>query len=226
MFGVVPGIELCFVLGFTTVFVGLGAGASAFGQLIQAHKSALSMIAGVVIVAFGLHFLGLVRIPLLYREARYHASMDGVRLIGAYVIGLSFAFGWTPCVGPVLAGVLALAAPQGGAARASLLLLCYSLGLGIPFLLAGLGLGRAVGALGAVRRRYAWFAGVAGVAMVAIGGLVATDRPRPQEGEDPGADRGREGLGVARDVGRRRAEPGRRIDPAPADPIARCIRPA
>jgi cytochrome c-type biogenesis protein len=72
--------------------------------------------------------------------------------------------------------VLALAATQGGAARASLLLLCYSLGLGIPFLLAGLGLGRAVGALGAVRRRYAWFAGVAGVAMVAIGGLVATDR--------------------------------------------------
>jgi cytochrome c-type biogenesis protein len=128
--------SIFFVLGFTTVFVALGAGASMFGQLIQTYKAELSIFAGVVIILFGLHFLGLLKIPLLYRQARYQAEMDGVGLAGAYIIGLAFAFGWTPCIGPVLATVLAVAANEASLGRGVSLLLVYSLGLGIPFVLA------------------------------------------------------------------------------------------
>lgn len=125
-----------FVLGFTTVFVGLGAGASMAGQLIQVWKGELSIVAGIVITLFGLHFLGLLRIPLLYREARYHGVVPGASLAGAYVIGLAFAFGWTPCIGPILATVLAVAANEASLGAGVRLLFVYSLGLGIPFILA------------------------------------------------------------------------------------------
>lgn len=133
--------SICFVLGFTTVFVGLGAGASAFGQLIHAWKGPLSFAAGLVILLFGLHFLGLVRIAFLYTEARYHADVEGASLMGAYVIGLAFAFGWTPCVGPILATVLAVAANEGSLSTGVLLLFLYSLGLGVPFILAAVAIG-------------------------------------------------------------------------------------
>jgi cytochrome c-type biogenesis protein len=128
--------SVCFVLGFTTVFVSLGAGASVLGHLIQTYKEELAVAAGLVIVAFGLHFLGLLRIPLLYSNARFETSFEGASLAGAYVIGLAFAFGWTPCVGPILATVLALAANEGSLAAGVKLLFVYSLGLGIPFILA------------------------------------------------------------------------------------------
>ncbi len=128
--------SVCFVLGFTTVFVGLGAGASMFGQLIQTYKSELATLAGIVIILFGLHFLGVLKIPLLYTDARYQADMSGASYIGAYVIGLAFAFGWTPCVGPILATVLAVAADQGSIGIGVTLLFVYSLGLGIPFIMA------------------------------------------------------------------------------------------
>ena len=128
--------SLCFVAGFSTVFVGLGAGASAFGQLIQTYKATLAIAAGGLIVLFGLHFLGALRIPLLYREARYQANVEGASLLGAYLMGLAFAFGWTPCVGPILATVLAVAANEGTLGAGVRLLTAYSLGLGIPFVLA------------------------------------------------------------------------------------------
>jgi cytochrome c-type biogenesis protein len=129
--------SVLFVLGFTTVFVGLGAGASYFGQLIQSYKRELEIVSGLVIIVFGLHFLGVFRIALLYREARYHRPHHhGVSYLGAYIIGLAFAFGWTPCIGPVLATVLALAASEGSLAAGVKLLFVYSLGLGIPFILA------------------------------------------------------------------------------------------
>lgn len=130
--------SVCFVLGFTTVFVGLGAGASAFGQLIQSYQGPLSKVAGGVIILFGLHFLGVFRIPLLYREARYEANVKGSSLAGSYLIGLAFAFGWTPCIGPVLATVLAVAASEDSVARGVQLLFVYSLGLGVPFVLAAI----------------------------------------------------------------------------------------
>ena len=128
--------SLFFVAGFTTVFVGLGAGASMLGGVILNYKSQLSVAAGLVIILFGFHFLGLIRIPLLYTEARYHSDMKQQSFFGAYIIGLAFAFGWTPCVGPVLATVLAVAANEGSASAGVKLLLAYSLGLGIPFVLA------------------------------------------------------------------------------------------
>ncbi len=125
-----------FVLGFTTVFVGLGAGASAFGQLIQTYKNQLSMLAGGVIILFGLHFLGLLKIPILYSEARWHAQTKGASLTGAYVIGLAFAFGWTPCIGPILSAVLMVAANEATVGSGVAMLFVYSLGLGIPFIMA------------------------------------------------------------------------------------------
>lgn len=128
--------SLFFVLGFTTVFVMLGASASLIGQFIQTYRAVLGMIAGAIIIIFGLHFLGVFRIPLLYSEKRYHAGNDNASLAGAYVMGLAFAFGWTPCIGPILATVLALAANEASLGAGVRLLAVYSLGLGIPFVLA------------------------------------------------------------------------------------------
>jgi len=124
-----------FVLGFSTVFVALGASASLVGGLIRAWSAQLSILAGVVIIVMGLHFLGLTRISLLMREGRLTAPKP-VGLWGAYVMGLAFAFGWTPCIGPILAAILSVAAAEATVAKGAGLLAVYSAGLGIPFLLA------------------------------------------------------------------------------------------
>lgn len=129
---------LAFVLGFTTVFVALGATASVIGKTIAQYFDVLSMIAGVIIIIMGLHFIGAFRIGLLYREARIQVTRKPAGMIGAYVMGLAFAFGWTPCVGPVLAAILFVAGSEGTALRGAGLLAAYSLGIGIPFLLAAL----------------------------------------------------------------------------------------
>jgi cytochrome c-type biogenesis protein len=126
---------LLFVLGFSTVFVSLGASASAVGSLIRTYSGPLSTIAGVVIIIMGLHFLGLTRIAFLMREKRV-AMAKPVGLWGAYVMGLAFAFGWTPCIGPILAAILAVAAAEQTVTKGASLLAVYSLGLGIPFVVA------------------------------------------------------------------------------------------
>jgi len=126
-----------FVLGFSTVFVALGASASLIGGLIRAWSSELSIVAGIVIIIMGLHFLGLTRIGVLMREGRLPIPRP-VGLWGAYVMGLAFAFGWTPCIGPILASILAVAAAEATVAKGAGLLAVYSLGLGIPFILAAL----------------------------------------------------------------------------------------
>jgi cytochrome c-type biogenesis protein len=126
-----------FVLGFSTVFVALGASASLIGSLIRAWSAQLSIIAGIVIILMGLHFLGLTRIGLLMREGRL-AMAKPVGLWGAYAMGLAFAFGWTPCIGPILAAILSVAAAEATVTRGAALLAVYSAGLGIPFLLAAL----------------------------------------------------------------------------------------
>jgi len=127
---------LVFILGFTTVFVGLGATASTFGQFIGNYLDVLAKIAGGVIIVLGLHFMGVFRIPILFREVRFHAERRPAGLIGPYIIGLAFAFGWTPCVGPVLAAILMVAGSDASVSYGSSLLAVYSAGLGIPFLLA------------------------------------------------------------------------------------------
>jgi cytochrome c-type biogenesis protein len=124
-----------FVLGFSTVFVLLGASASLIGSLIRAWSAQLSILAGIVIIVMGLHFLGLTRIGLLMREGRLSIPRP-VGLWGAYVMGLAFAFGWTPCIGPILAAILSMAAAEATVAKGAGLLAVYSAGLGIPFLFA------------------------------------------------------------------------------------------
>ena len=126
-----------FVLGFSTVFVLLSASASLIGGLIRAWSAELSILAGIVIIIMGLHFLGLTRIGLLMREGRLTVPKP-VGLWGAYVMGLAFAFGWTPCIGPILAAILSIAAAEATVTKGAGLLAVYSLGLGIPFLLAAI----------------------------------------------------------------------------------------
>jgi cytochrome c-type biogenesis protein len=126
---------LLFVAGFSTVFVALGASASVVGSLIRVYSGPLAIIAGVIIIIMGLHFLGVTPIAFLMREKRL-AVAKPVGLWGAYVIGLAFAFGWTPCIGPILAAILAVAASEQTVAKGAALLAVYSLGLGIPFIIA------------------------------------------------------------------------------------------
>jgi cytochrome c-type biogenesis protein len=126
-----------FVLGFSTVFVMLGATASAFGQVIRQYLDILSLLAGVAIIAMGLHFLGLFRFAFLYREKRVTVEKP-VGLWGAYVMGLAFAFGWTPCIGPILAAILAVAGSEDTVFKGASLLAVYSAGLGLPFIAAAL----------------------------------------------------------------------------------------
>ena len=126
---------LLFVLGFSTVFILLGASATLIGGLIRAWSAELAILAGIVIVVMGLHFLGLTRITLLMREGRLPIPKP-VGLWGAYVMGLAFAFGWTPCIGPILAAILSIAATEATVVKGAGLLAVYSAGLGIPFLVA------------------------------------------------------------------------------------------
>ena len=126
-----------FVAGFSTVFVALGAGASAVGGLLRLYSYELSIVAGIAIIIMGLHFLGLTPIALLHRQARMEMPKP-VGLWGAYVMGLAFAFGWTPCIGPILATILAVAASEATVTKGAGLLAVYSLGLGVPFIIAAL----------------------------------------------------------------------------------------
>jgi cytochrome c-type biogenesis protein len=126
---------LLFVLGFSTVFVMLGASASAIGNVLRVHADALGKVAGIVIIVMGLHFLGVLRLQWLMRQKRLEVAKP-VGLWGAYAMGLAFAFGWTPCIGPILAAILAVAASEATVTKGAGLLAVYSLGLGIPFLLA------------------------------------------------------------------------------------------
>jgi cytochrome c-type biogenesis protein len=128
---------LLFVLGFSTVFVALGASASAIGALLRAYSGELSIFAGVAIIVMGLHFLGLTPIVWLMREKRLDVCKP-VGLWGAYLMGLAFALGWTPCIGPILAAILAIAASESTMAKGAGMLAVYSLGLGVPFIIAAL----------------------------------------------------------------------------------------
>jgi len=166
---------VAFVLGFTTVFVALGATATAAGQLLAENLLILSKIAGVIIIIAGLHFLGIVRIPLLHREARYHAEARPAGLAGAYLIGIAFAFGWTPCIGPVLAAILALAAGQDSISQGVSLLLVYSLGLGIPFIAAAVAIRPFMSTLQRYRRHLSVMEKVLGAFLVLTGILFLTN---------------------------------------------------
>lgn len=166
---------LAFVGGFATVFSVLGASSIAVRKVFFSGWG--QAVAGAIIALFGLFMLAYAfRLgpAAMYAERRPLLSRVRPGPVGAFPLGMAFAAGWTPCIGPVLAGIYGIAAAQGGGARGAFLLFVYSLGLGLPFLLVGLGVGRLVRALDAIKRNYHWIAGVSGVLMVTIGVLVAT----------------------------------------------------
>ncbi|MDD1532908.1 MULTISPECIES: cytochrome c biogenesis CcdA family protein [unclassified Bradyrhizobium] len=165
---------LAFVAGFSLVFVALGSTASIVGRFISAHISTLGIVAGALIVLMGLHFLGVLRIPLLYRSATLQVENRPAGVAGAFVMGLAFAFGWTPCAGPILAAVLFMAGSEDTTARGALLLLSYSAGTGIPFLIAAAFTGRFVAALGRARRHLALVEKTMGAFLVATGLMFLT----------------------------------------------------
>ncbi|MDD5657903.1 MAG: cytochrome c biogenesis protein CcdA [Elusimicrobia bacterium] len=165
-----------FVLGFSAVFTALGASASGIGRLLASHQALLSRIAGALIVLFGLHITGLLPLKWLYRVKRIDASKVAPGPAGAFVMGLAFAFGWTPCIGPILAAILALAATQDTVAQGVALLFAYSLGLGIPFILAALGLGAFLRVFARYKRFLRWGELAAGILLIAVGVLVFCDR--------------------------------------------------
>jgi cytochrome c-type biogenesis protein len=159
---------LLFVLGFSTVFVALGASASYIGGLIRAWSEQLAIVAGIVIIAMGLHFLGLTRISLLMREGRLPIPKP-VGLWGAYVMGLAFAFGWTPCIGPILAAILSIAAAEATVAKGAGLLAVYSAGLGIPFLVAAFMVEQFASLFSRMKRHLATVERAMGVLMIVTG---------------------------------------------------------
>jgi len=159
---------LLFVAGFATVFVTLGATASVFGQIVRAHIEFLSLVAGLAIIAMGLHFLGLFRLAFLYREKRFSVEKP-IGLWGAYLMGLAFAFGWTPCIGPILAAILALAGTEDTVARGAALLSVYSAGLGIPFIIAALAMAPFLHFMQRFRAHFGKVERVVGVLLVVTG---------------------------------------------------------
>lgn len=128
----------CFVLGFSAVFIAFGASATALGGLLLSWRYELGIVAGIVVLLFGLHLAGLLPLHWLEREARFHTEVRGGRVVGAFLLGLAFAFGWTPCIGPVLGVILTMSASTADLQTGTALLAVYSMGLGLPFLLAAL----------------------------------------------------------------------------------------
>jgi cytochrome c-type biogenesis protein len=168
--------SLAFVAGFSVVFIALGAAATSIGQLTKNYHSLLSVVAGAVIIVFGLHLTGLLQIKALYADKRMHNVTGSKSLGGAFVIGFAFAFGWTPCIGPILAAILTLAAAEGTVQRGILLLAIYSLGLAVPFLLTSLGIERFLAFYLRFRQHLHKVEVTSGVLLIIIGLLIGFNK--------------------------------------------------
>jgi len=169
-------MSIAFVLGFSLVFISLGASATAIGSLLMEHLSLLGKIAGVVIILFGLHMMGVLRIGWLYSEKRMQTSGKPAGFFGAMLVGIAFAFGWTPCIGPILAAILAVAATQESVGEGVKLLAVYSAGLGVPFIATSLAINKFLAASARIRKHYHTIEVVSGVLLVAVGVLIFTNR--------------------------------------------------
>ena len=163
------GLSGFFVLGFTIVFVALGASASAVGDFLLRHKTEFEYVAGAVIILFGLYLTGLLKLPYLSREMRFISRFGGGHPVSAVILGMAFAFGWTPCIGPVLGGILTLSATSGQVGTGVILLAVYSLGLGVPFLIAAAFTGLFMRRMKTLRRVSMPFQIGAGVIMILMG---------------------------------------------------------
>ena len=163
------GLSLLFVLGFSSVFVSLGASATAVGQLLLQYRYETNLVGGAIIIVFGLFMTGLLRLSWMQRELRFHAAIPGGRPLGAYVLGLAFAFGWTPCIGPVLGAILTVSATSATVTQGVSLLAIYSLGLGLPFLVAAVFTGAFLARMRVMRRFGRHLQVFAGLVMVVMG---------------------------------------------------------
>ena len=166
--------SIAFIVGFSIVFIAMGAAATTIGQLTIAYRKWLTRVAGVVIILFGLHLVGLFKINALYADKRLHSVKGNSSLAGAFLVGFAFAFGWTPCIGPILAGILTIAAGEDSVMKGVLLLAVYSLGLAVPFLLTSLGIDRFLEFYGRFRQHLHKVEVASGVLLIAIGALVLT----------------------------------------------------
>jgi cytochrome c-type biogenesis protein len=164
--------SIAFILGFSIVFITLGAISTEVGQLAARYKSTLAEVAGVVIILFGLHLTGILRINALYADKRLHNVKGGSTPWGAFAIGFAFAFGWTPCVGPILGTILAIAAAQNSVSKGIFLLTIYSLGLAVPFLVFALGIERFIKFYGGFRRHMHTVEVASGALLIALGILL------------------------------------------------------
>jgi len=168
--------SIAFIIGFSIVFINLDALSTEVGQLASQYKSTLARVAGVVIILFGLHLTGILPIKALYADKRLHNVKGGSTPWGAFVIGFAFAFGWTPCVGPILGAILGLAAAQNSVSQGILLLTVYSMGLAVPFLLAALGIERFMKFYGGFRRHMHAVEIASGGLLMALGVLLVLGR--------------------------------------------------
>lgn len=168
--------SLFFILGFSLVFVSLGASATFLGQYLMERLTIFGKVAGVLLIIFGLHTIGVFKIPFLLNEARVQANTKPASMIGAVIVGISFAFGWTPCIGPILSAILLVAAQQESVNQGIVLLSIYSLGLAIPFLLTAIAINQFFVAFKKIRRHYHTIEIVSGLLMIVIGLLIFFNR--------------------------------------------------
>lgn len=166
--------SLTFVLGFTLVFVMLGAAATSVGRVLREYKGLMGQIAGAIIIIFGLHLTGILKISALYADKRMHSVGTGKSAWGSFLVGFAFAFGWTPCIGPILAAILTIAASQRTVSKGILLLAIYSLGLAVPFLLTSLGIERFLAFYNRFRRHLHAVEVASGVLLIVVGTLFVT----------------------------------------------------
>jgi cytochrome c-type biogenesis protein len=167
---------VAFVIGFSVVFIALGASATAVGSFLSSRRGTFDIVAGVVIIVFGLHLTGILKIPFLYRDVRFHGGGARRGAAGAFVLGFAFAFGWTPCIGPILGGILGVAATRSRVGQGMFLLAVYSAGLAIPFLLTSLGVGQFLKFYTRFKRYLHAVEVGSGVLLILIGVLIAFDR--------------------------------------------------
>lgn len=165
---------LLFVLGFSMVFIALGASASLLGSLMRSYRGTLTLGGGILVIAFGLVLLGVIRVPWLYRDTRRQMTGDPSTPVGAVLLGMAFAAGWTPCIGPILGGILTLAGASGTLSSGVMLLTVYSLGLAVPFFLAALAMDRFLHVSARLRQYLPWIERGAGALLVVAGLMMVT----------------------------------------------------
>jgi cytochrome c-type biogenesis protein len=169
-------MSLAFVLGFSIIFIALGASATAIGTLLMEHLQLLGKIAGVVIILFGLHMMGVLKIGLLYKEKRVQTNKKPAGFLGAILVGMAFAFGWTPCIAPILSAILVVAATQETVGEGVALLAAYSAGLGVPFIATSFAINQFLAASARIRKHYHTIEVVSGLLMVIVGVLIFTNK--------------------------------------------------